>query len=205
MLLERKYSVIVFDLGRVLIPFDYGITRKKMNGVSEGLGDKFVDRYETNYDLHRKFEKNDLSVDEFLDIMIEWTENKLTREEFCKLYSELFWENTDVTALIPKLKEKYKIVLLSNTNEIHKEYGWKNYEFLKYFDKLVLSHEVGAYKPEAKMYESVMEFTQLPPEEHIFIDDVAEYAEGARKMGWDAIHFVGYENLVEEFEKRKIL
>lgn len=203
--MARKYSVIVFDLGRVLIPFDYEIPRKRMNEVSKGLGDKFVDRYEGNYDLHRKFEKNEISVDEFLDIMMEWTENKLTREEFCRFYSELFWENEDVTALIPKLKERYKIVLLSNTNEIHKEYGWKNYEFLKHFDKLILSHEVGSYKPEAKMYESVMEFTQLPAEEHIFIDDVAEYAEGARKMGWDAIHFVGYENLVEEFTKRGII
>lgn len=200
-----KYSVVVFDLGMVLIPFDYDIVINNMNKVSEGLGNKFVKLYQENYDVHRNFESGRISRKEFLKKMTEWTDHKLTEEQFCKLYSELFWENKDVSALLPKLKEKYKLVLLSNTNEIHQEYGWKNYGFLKHFDKLVLSHEAGFYKPEPGIYETVTNFTKLPPEKHIFIDDVEAYAEGAKKMGWDAIHFVGYENLVEELKRRNIL
>jgi len=50
-----------------------------------------------------------------------------------------------------------------------------------------------------------MEYTNLPAEEHIFIDDIADYAEGARKMRWDAIQFKGYDNLVEQFKEKGIL
>jgi FMN phosphatase YigB (HAD superfamily) len=50
------------------------------------------------------------------------------------IYSKIFTVNEDVALLLPELKKKYKLILLSNTNEIHREYGWKDYSFLKYFD-----------------------------------------------------------------------
>ncbi len=203
--MKRKYSVIVFDLGNVLIPFDYSRVVNALNKISDGLGGRFAKLYEENYNVHQSFEKWELNNDEFLDIMMEWTENKIEREEFCKIYADLFTVNENVAALLPVLKEDYKLVLLSNTNYIHQKYGWEHYGFLKHFDKLVLSHEVGAIKPEAAIYKAVEEFTQLPPEEHIFIDDIAEYAEGAKKQGWDAIQFTGYEKLVKDFRDRKII
>ena len=121
------------------------------------------------------------------------------------IYSSVFKENKDVSVLLPTLKEKYKLVLLSNTNSIHKEYGWKDYGFLKYFDKLILSHEVRYVKPENEIYKSVENYTQQPPNSHLFIDDIKVYAEQAKKLGWDAIQFIGYENLMEELTIRKIL
>jgi HAD superfamily hydrolase (TIGR01509 family) len=113
--------------------------------------------------------------------------------------------NEDVAGLLPELKKKYMLVLLSNTNSIHQKYGWNEYEFLKLFDKLILSHEVNALKPEPAIYKKVEAFTRKPPEEHIFIDDIEEYAESAKKAGWEAVWFKNYENLVEEFKERKIL
>jgi putative hydrolase of the HAD superfamily len=203
--LNNKISVIVFDLGNVLIPFDYDIIKNKLNNVDEGLGERFYNKYKNNYHIHREFEKWELSNEEFLKIMTDWTENKVTKEEFCKIYSEIFIVNEDVVSLLPKLKPSYKLVLLSNTNYIHQKYGWEKYDFFKHFNKLILSHEVGAVKPEEKIYRAVEEFTNLPSEEHIFIDDVKEYAEGAKKCGWDAINFVGYQNLIEELKTRNIL
>lgn len=202
---KRKYSVIVFDLGNVLIPFDYSRMTDNLNSVKPGLGDKFYKRYKENYHVHRSFETWELSNDQFLDIMIEWCEGLVDREYFCKIYSDLFTENKEVSSLLPKLKENYTLVLLSNTNDIHKRYGWEKYEFLKNFDRLVLSHEAGAVKPEEKIYREVEEFTKKSSAEHIFIDDVKEYGLGAEKLGWDSIHFTGYQNLIEEFAKREIL
>ena len=76
---------------------------------------------------------------------------------------------------------------------------------LKYFEKLILSHEVGACKPEEKIYRAVEEYTKLPSAEHIFIDDIFEYAEGAKKLGWDAIQFKSYEQLINELKIREII
>ena len=203
--MENKISVIVSDLGNVLIPFDYDTALRKLDKIEDGLGAKFWKYYLDNYDIHRKFERGDLPEEEFLDIMLKAVDNKIDKKTFCEYYSHVFTENKEVTALLPLLKEKYTLVLLSNTNSIHREYGWKNYDFLKYFDKLVLSHEANALKPEEKIYRTVEAFTQKPSGEHLFIDDVAEYAEGAVKCGWDAIQFINAEQLKKELNNRNII
>ena len=200
----KKYSVIVFDLGNVLIPFDYKIIIEKFNKVSSGLGDKFMDYYMNNYEIHRRFESGKISEEEFINTMLNVLENKIDKEKFCNDYSKVFRVDEKVTELLPLLKEKYTLVLLSNTNSIHRKYGWNDYGFLKNFDKLVLSYEVGAYKPEKEIYLSAQAFTAKPPEEHLFIDDVAEYAQGARNVGWDAVQFTGYDDLVNAFMERGI-
>jgi len=202
---KRKYSVIVSDLGNVLIPFDYMIAFNKLEKIEKGLGQRFLDQYKENYDFHRRFECGFISEDEFLTKLSGFINDKVNRETLIDAYSNIFTVNEDVVSLLPELKKKYRLVLLSNTNIIHQKYAWSKYDFINYFEKLILSHEVGACKPEEKIYKAVEEYTKLPPEEHIFIDDIFEYAEGAKKMGWDAIQFINYEQLVEELKKREII
>ncbi len=60
-MIKRKYSVIVFDLGNVLIPFDYNILIEKFNGIEPGLGNKFIKYYRSNYSIHRDFERGFVS------------------------------------------------------------------------------------------------------------------------------------------------
>ena len=200
----KKYSAVVFDLGQVLIPFDYNIFIREVNKHKEGLGEEFVRRYNQNYHIHRDFERGKISEKDFIAQMLEWLEHKITAEQFIRYWSSIFSLNTDVVSLLPKLKEKYKLYLLSNTNSIHQKYGYQHYDFLRIFDKLFLSHEVGHVKPEEGIYRAVENFSGLPSEEHIFIDDIAEYVEAAKQLGWDGIQFTGYENLLEEFHKRGI-
>jgi glucose-1-phosphatase len=202
--MKSRFSVIVFDLGNVLLPFNYQVMLEKLDKIEKNLGQRFLKFYQDNYNIHRAFEKGELSEEEFINIMLESLDNKLDRETFCNYYSKIFTENKNVTSLLPELKKNYMLVLLSNTNSIHKEYGWKDFDFIKYFDGLILSHEVKAFKPEKRIYKAVEEFTQKPPGEHLFIDDVLEYSDAAKKLGWDAIHFTGYESLIKEFEERGI-
>lgn len=202
---KRKYSAIVFDLGQVLIPFDYNIFIKAVNKHKEGLGEEFVRKYNQNYHIHRDFERGKISEKDFIAQMLEWLEHKVTAEQFVDYWSSIFSLNEDVISLLPKLKNNYKLYLLSNTNSIHQKHGYQHYDFLKIFDKLFLSHEVGFVKPEEGIYRAVENYSKLPSEEHIFIDDIEEYVDAAKKLGWDGIQFIGYENLVQEFSKRGIL
>lgn len=201
---EKILKAIVFDLGNVLLPFDYSIAVRRLNAIEENLGEVFLSFYKATYDLHRSFERGDLSEEEFIIKMLNALQNKIDEETFCKIYSEIFTVNENVASLLPKLKQHYKLVLLSNTNAIHKKYGWEQYAFIKKFDKLILSHEVNAVKPEEKIYKAVETCTGFQPEEHVFIDDIFEYVNGAKNLGWDGIQFLGYDNLVMELEKRKI-
>ncbi len=204
-MIDRKYSAIVFDLGQVLVRFDYKYFVKKVNKHKAGIGEQFLEKYKSNYNVHRDFEKGLISEKYFISRMLEFLDHTIDEEIFCKYWSDIFSFNYDVIALLPELKKHYKLYLLSNTNSIHKKYGYGNYEFLKMFDKLFLSHEVGFIKPEKEIYRAVEKVSGFPSEEHIFIDDIKEYVDAAKNIGWDGIQFIGYEDLLINLKSRAIL
>jgi putative hydrolase of the HAD superfamily len=203
--MKSKYSVIVFDLGNVLLPFDYKPMINKLEKIEKNLGYNFLEFYKNNYHIHRSFEKGELPENEFIELMLSILKNKIDKQTFCSLYSKIFTENKEVSALLPRLKENYILLLLSNTNPIHREFGWKDYLFLKYFDKFILSYEVKSLKPEEKIYRAAESFTKKPSGEHFFIDDVREYADGAKKLGWGGVQFTSYEKLIEDLKENRII
>lgn len=204
-MMKRKYSAIVFDLGQVLLPFDYKSFIEKVNRHKPGIGEQFAELYKQNYYIHRDFEKGLISEEVFIIQMLSYLDNVIDEETFCRYWSDIFSFNEEVIALLPVLKKKYKLYLISNTNSIHKKYGFGNYQFLKLFDKLVLSHEVKFIKPEEEIYREVEKVSGLPSEEHIFIDDILEYVDAAKSIGWDGIQFIGYDDLVNNLKIRNIL
>jgi len=201
---ERKFSAIVFDLGNVLIPFDYSKAINKLNEVENGLGNRFYDFFKSNYNLHREFESGKISEKEFINKILSIVDHKIDEKTLCKYYADIFSLNEDVISLLPIMKKNYKLFLLSNTDSIHKKYGWEKYDFLKYFDKLILSFEVGAVKPDEKIFREVEKASGLPSGEHFFIDDIQEYVEGAKNVGWDAVQFIDYQKLINDLRERKI-
>jgi len=201
----RKYSAIVFDLGKVLIPFDYAPAIDKLNKIEDGLGNRFIEFYKSNYHFHRDFERGKISGNDFVEKMLEVVNHKIDAETFKKYYADIFSLNEDVISLLPILKTDYKLFLLSNTDSIHQKYGWQKYEFLKYFDNLILSHEVHSVKPEEKIYRAVEDASGFSSEEHFYIDDIQEYVDAAIDLGWDAVQFVDYQKLVSDLKERNIL
>ncbi len=202
---NSQIKVIVFDLGNVLIPFDYSVAINRLNEIEKDLGSRIYDYIKANYHIHRDLEAGKITDDEFIATCLSLASVKIDRELFCDIHSKIFTVNEDVAALLPVLKKNYRLVLLSNTNSIHQKYGWQHYSFLSDFEKLILSHEVGAVKPEKEIYQAVMNYTGEIPQAHIFIDDIPEYIEGAKAAGWDGIVFRGYSLLTEELKKRNLL
>lgn len=201
----RNYSAIVFDLGNVLIPFDYSPAINKLNQVEQGLGDKFFEFYKANYHFHRDFERGKIPESEFVSKMLEVVDHKIDAETFKKYYADIFSLNEDVISLLPILKKNYKLYLLSNTDSIHKKYGWGKYDFLSHFDELILSFEVGSVKPDEKIYRAVEKVSGLQSQEHFYIDDIKEYVDVAKIIGWDAVRFEGYSKLISDLKERNII
>jgi len=202
---KQKYSAIVFDLGNVLIPFDYSKTIKRINNVEPGLGDKFYEFYKNNYNIHRNFERGKISEEDFITTMLASVDNKISAETFCDYYSDIFSLNDNVISLLPVLKKNYKLFLLSNTDSIHKKHKWEKYDFLKHFDEIILSFEVGSVKPEEKIYRAVERVSGFPSETHFYIDDIQEYVNAAKKIGWDAVRFESHQKLIADLKERNIL
>ena len=93
---HRKYSAIVFDLGNVLIPFDYSPAIEKLNRIQTGLGDKFSEFSKSNYSIHRDFERGNIPETTFINTMLEVVDNKIDSETFYRLYSDIFSLNEEV-------------------------------------------------------------------------------------------------------------
>ena len=103
--------------------------------------------------------------------------------------------------LLAKLKKKYPLYLISNTNKMHFDYIKENFKILRHFKKTFPSHEVGYRKPEPQIYKKVLKKIKLKPEETVFVDDVEKFVDGARAIGMHAIQFRNPRQLVREFRK----
>ena len=90
--------------------------------------------------------------------------------------------------LLQDLGKRYRMVLLSNTNEIHfRKLAPHSQEILSPFEKLYLSFEMKARKPDSEIYEQVLQAEGIDPAQSLFIDDSAVNITGAKSVGLQAI------------------
>lgn len=69
------------------------------------------------------------------------------------------------------------------------------------FDHLVISAEVGAAKPEARIYQIALEQAQVRAEEAVFVDDVVDNIEACERVGMKGILFMNSQDAVDQLEK----
>jgi FMN phosphatase YigB (HAD superfamily) len=108
--------------------------------------------------------------------------------------------------LLKKLQGEFRVFLLSNTNAIHIRHinefmlPGKPAERLldNYFHKAYYSHTMGKRKPDAEIFEQVMEENHLVPEQTLFLDDYAVNIEGAKSLGIKTVH-VTSPNLILDY------
>jgi putative hydrolase of the HAD superfamily len=86
--------------------------------------------------------------------------------------------------MLVKLKSKYRIIALTNTNSIHSNVWRRKYaNTLNHFEKIFSSHELATRKPERKIFEIVLDYLNLKPEQTLFLDDNIDNINGAKKIG----------------------
>ena len=116
-------------------------------------------------------------------------------------------------AFLKELAEskKYRLFLLSNTNDLHiswiqDNWGMELYnEFKNYFEKFYLSHEINFRKPDNNIYEFVLRENKLVAEETLFVDDLEINTEAAKSLGINVWNLIpGKEDVVELFTKNQL-
>lgn len=186
---------IIFDLGNVLIFFDWKIAERKLNQIQENAGNLCTKLLKTNRDLIFSLETGRISEKEFLNVIKKKIQLEISDEILALIFSDIFWENTELVEKLSILKNSKKLYLLSNTNFIHRKYGWGKYGFLRLFDKLFLSYELGYVKPSKEIYNLVSNEIKMKPSETLYIDDISEYTESAKELGWNVINFKSNQDL----------
>ncbi len=97
-----------------------------------------------------------------------------------KSYEKL---NDEIIPLIDKLKEIYKIGLLSNAPSKYLRDLLKRHNLESHFHHIVISSEVGVAKPSPEIFEHLISKMKTTPKESIFIDDNSKYVAAAEKVG----------------------
>ncbi len=175
-------KTIIFDFGDVFLDLDKAATQRELERMDiSDLSEEML--------LHnRNYEKGLLSSEEFIDYYCDYYP-QLSSEAFRNSWNAILVKFPEHRLeFLQQLKKegKYKLILLSNTNDIHIDWVKENIpffeEFRNCFDAFYLSQELNLRKPEPLIFEYVLKKHNLKPEETLFIDDTAENTAAAKKL-----------------------
>jgi len=198
-------KTIFFDLGNVIIPFDFKRAYSKLQPLCDYPASEIPARMRGT-DLVSRFESGKIAAEQFVKEFSAVLELRINYDEFCDLWTSVFLPEPLIQdSLLANLSDRYPLMILSNTNPIHFHMIQANYPLLRHFDHCVLSYEVGALKPHAEIYEKAIARAGCDASECFFTDDLAVNVEAARKHGMDAVQFQSAAQLEEEFRARRLL
>ena len=152
--------------------------------------------HDTSLVVH--YESGIISSEEFFQRVVDTCRLEISREDFHFSFTNIFKPIAATESLIERLKPHFKLGLLSNTNPWHFEAEIAAIKIFPLFDVVTLSYEVGAMKPSEKIYRDALDKLQLKPDECVYIDDIAENVEAARRLGICAIQYTSHEQLLTD-------
>lgn len=191
-------KTLIFDLGNVLLHFSNSKLVKQVADIC-GRSVEDVESFFYRGNLSHEFELGKISSLDIYELFKEFSQKKFSKEELFLAVSDIFIENKSLVKVLEKAKEKgYRLVLLSNTNEVHFDFIKENYSyFLKYFDDMVLSYKEGVCKPMDRIYQIAIERSLCAPEECYYTDDIEQYIKVAKDHKISASQFTSTELFLE--------
>ena len=182
-----KPSVVVFDLGKVLVDFDYSIAGRRIAAQSD-LSAAEVQAFLDHSPLLVRYETGQMSRQEFFEIVSDHTGFRGTPGEFGALFADIFSEMPEMIELHAALRGKaVPTYIFSNTNDLAVTHIRRRFPFFSKFDGYILSYEVGAMKPHAKIYEALEAMSGKRGEDILYLDDRRENVEAGAARGWQVI------------------
>jgi putative hydrolase of the HAD superfamily len=195
---------IIFDLGGVLFNIDFKKTEAAFVALGvENFSEMFT-QYHSN-DLFIQLETGAISPDEFYDAFRESTQIALTNHQIKTAWNALLIDfRLPSLEWLESIKNKYRIFLFSNTNQIHYESFLETYfiqtgktNFNDFFEKAYYSQEMGLRKPSLEPFIQILENHGLVAAETVFIDDTLKNIEAAQQVGIQTIHLQWPQTLPE--------
>jgi FMN phosphatase YigB (HAD superfamily) len=203
-MVKRVIKTVIFDLGKVLIPFDFSRGYQGMEKLC-GYPAAEIRKRIAATDLVHRFETGLVEPKDFVEQLSGLLELRASYEQFCEIWSSIFLPDPLIPdSMLAGLRQRYRMLVLSNTNAIHFEMVRENYPLLRYFDDLILSYEVKAMKPAPAIYQAAIARAGCRPSECFYTDDIPAYAEAAREHGIDAVQFESREQLERDLQARGI-
>lgn len=197
------HKALIFDMGKVLVPFDFKIGYRALEGACPYPAEE-VRRRIAQTGLVTPFETGLIEPLDFFAQLSAALDLSLDYEGFCRAWSSIFVGQLIADSVLESLATRYRLLLLSNTNTIHWQMIREHYRMVEYFHDCVLSFEERVMKPDPAIYRATVARAGCRPEECFFTDDIAVNVEGARREGIDAVQFESPAQLQREMADRGI-
>ncbi|MFG6687581.1 HAD family hydrolase [Mariniflexile sp. HNIBRBA6329] len=198
-------KAIIFDFGNVFINLD-------IEGAIKHTFNQFkIDSLSEEMTAFNSFyEQGLISTEEFIEFYVENFPN-ISSEELIDIWNFMlkdFPKHRLEFLKDLKTSAKYKLILLSNTNELHIDFIKRNIpfydEFKNYFDAFYLSHEINLRKPNRDIFNFVLNENKLNANECLFIDDNEDNCNTSKSLGIETWHIhPGTEDVSNLFKIKK--
>ena len=197
----NKPDLIIFDLGRVLVDFDFKKVIRELQKHTHRPEAEIRHYFETT-PLWDAFERGTVRPHAFFkQVVRDLSLEGLTFDTFKPFWNDIFTEKLDSLAVLQKLRGHYRLALLSNVNEMHWEYIIERHPFMSWFDHPIASYAVGLRKPEHAIYHKALSIAGgIAPSKAMFFDDVQTHVIGAREIGIRAHQFTTAEQLTQDLD-----
>ena len=179
--------VVVFDLGKVLLDFDYN--RAALAFAARGkLTAPEVRQLIDHSPLLYRFETGLMTSEQFFAEVRQGTGFNGTFDDFKLIFADIFEPIPEMIELHATLRKAgVPTYIFSNTNDLAISHIRRRYPFFSQFDGYIFSYEQGAMKPDARIYEAIEGLTGHRGADIIYLDDRADNVAGGTTRGWRAV------------------
>jgi FMN phosphatase YigB (HAD superfamily) len=179
--------IVVFDLGKVLVDFDYSIAARKVAERSARAVEHLRSFLESS-PLLVEYETGRLTRREFFAEICRATGFQGTMEEFGEFFADIFTAIPPMIELHAGLHRRgVPTYIFSNTNDLAIEHVRRSFPFFRNFDGYIFSYEVKAMKPDANIYEALEKLTGRRGADIVYLDDRPENVAAGAARGWRTI------------------
>lgn len=189
--MKKVIDTIIFDLGGVLIDWNPEHVYKKVFNGDQVKVDWFLNNicthdWNVEQDAGRTLkEGTDLLINQFpeYEALI-----RIFYDRWEDMIGGVIQETVDILNNL-KRENKYKIYALTNWSNETFHIPYKNYNFFKNFEGIVVSGDEKTRKPFPEIYQIILDRYQINPKQSVFIDDNFENIQAAEKFGINGIHY----------------
>lgn len=195
--MSKGIKVILFDLGNVLVDFDYNIAAKRIAYFCE-KGPKEIGNLLLGSNETHLFEEGKITPEEFFSQVKNILSLNLSYARFVPIWNEVFFlsaKNRSVYSLANNLRNNYRIAVLSNINILHYTYIKEYFPVLSIFHNVFVSCKMGLIKPDLKIYGKTLEALGVAPEEVFYTDDREDLIKSAAGLKMESFIFTDVKKL----------
>ncbi|HEV2391818.1 MAG TPA: HAD family phosphatase [Verrucomicrobiae bacterium] len=180
-------QAVVFDLGKVLVDFDYGIAAQKIAARGKMNAQDIVQFLATSPLLYR-YETGLVTNEQFYREVCDASGFCGSQDEFGETFGDVFTPIEPMIQIQAELRRRsIPTYIFSNTNELAVRHIRRSFPFFKHFNGYILSYEHGWMKPDPKLYEVVEKQTGRRGADLLYVDDRPENIATGAARGWQTI------------------